>query len=301
MLLYYVYHAHSDTATEAGMPSTVDIVNATRGGGVHALLAGAGGRIRIVGPTPRIVRSTSVGSPTAGFHTDAAELIELNASSDATPDAIQAAYQAVADTMTQQLQMSDSSWQYGMVTPWDAATNGSIAWWDCTAGASPEDCASVTMTRDGILQGSGRLNPDENPVGPISVRPGVLPSLADSGLLSWLLLVGGAVALYVFWPLVMQALGGARMQSEYVAARRSYSRRLNPRRQQRVLSAGAGIAFARYKHNVLQQMRLLDVYEQDIPGGTGSIDYFVRDSFDRRYSPKRAARRMASMVDRFDS
>lgn len=224
-MLYFVYHAHSDTATQPGMPSTDTIVQATRGDGVHSFLAGATA-MRLVGPTPRIVRSTTLGSLTAGFHTDVAELIEVNAAPGYEANA-QPAAQNLADIISQQLQASDSSWQRGTITPWNQATNGAVAWWGCTAGTSPTDCASVTMTRDGIQQGAARANPDENPIGPTTSasHPGsILPTLPSlPSMTGFLVAVGGLLGLYLLWP----ALSGARRA---VVAKQRYSAYSAPKR-----------------------------------------------------------------------
>lgn len=228
MTTYFVYHASADTMTLWGMPSTADIVAATRGDAVNSFLAGAGGSVRLAGPTPRIVRSTTLGSLTSGYHTDVAELIEV----DGDPSGAQSAAQTLADTITQQLQASDSSWQTGTITPWDAATNGSVAWWECTAGSSPESCASVTMTRDNIQQGAARTTPDENPIGPTTSasHPGsILPSLPSaSDITSWMWIAAIGVGLYVFWPLIVQAIGEGRAKAAARAASRAPTRR-NPR------------------------------------------------------------------------
>jgi len=295
--VYYVFHAHSDTATQVGMPSTSDIVNATRGGAVATWLAGAGPNTSIAGPTPRIVRSSTPGSPTAGFHTDVAELIELNPPSGATPSGILAAAQGVADAMNQQLQASDSSWQTGTLTPWSEATNGSVAWWECASGAStPDSCASVTATRDDIAQGTGRLAADENPTGP-TVAPNILPSFSD--ITPWLWLAGGAVVVYMFWPLIFQAIGGGRAFAERAAYRRS-TRRLNPGRRRKgydpTFSAGVGIAFNRYKSEAWRQARLMDIYEQDVRGTREHIDNELYGAFRRRWSPAKAARMLQAMA-----
>lgn len=202
------------------MPATSAVVQATRSGEVPVFLGGTAGTMRLVGPTPRIVRSTTLGSLTAGFHTDVAELIEVSPDPGREAQAAPAA-QTLAGIITQQLQASDGSWQQGTLTPWNPATNGSVDWWDCTAGSSPTDCASVTMTRDAIQEGFGRTTPDENPVGPTSdaTHPGsILPSSSD--VTSWMWIAAIGVGLYIFWPVLLQLIGQGRARAEYAAARR---------------------------------------------------------------------------------
>lgn len=156
-----------------------------------------------VGPSPRITRRFETGALRANLTTFAWPFA-VPAPLDAA--GLAAAQQAFATSLGQQ----SSDWDSVIITPFSPAVNGSLDDWNSGQ-------LSVTQTTDQFPELGGRLAPNENPVGPNVPGVTTLPTVgqgintqvqqATGGLsVSTLLWVGaGGLALYLAWPLIMEA------------------------------------------------------------------------------------------------
>ena len=112
-----------------------------------------------VGPGPRVTRTAAIGER---FGTFAAWVYQWPAGTTPTVamvEQLRASVKAAVDNVS-------IGWQPVTVLPYNPAANGSLAWWQCSGGAS--DCASITQTKDEFPVGTGRLDAQENHVGPTS-------------------------------------------------------------------------------------------------------------------------------------
>jgi hypothetical protein len=204
MTAYYVISAQAPGSSFIGLspPTSGDIITAFNSVGLYS---GA----HWVDPSVRIVR-ISAGALSSGSDTTYAT--RLLAIDDPTigssiPGATNdQAANLVAGEVTVALGNQSTLWSPVVATPFSAAVNGDLSWWQ--SGQS-----DVTQTRD---QFSGTFSSDvsENPVGPTSAAthptPGSIPlptlPQIDTGLM-WLVL-GGVVILALIYSPEIKGLAG---------------------------------------------------------------------------------------------
>ncbi len=146
-----VFLAEERSVFDASAPTYGPIAEAFRSA---TLPADAGGGAWI-GPGPRVTRTAKIGER---FGTFAAGLYQWpSPPSQNTVDTLKSRLQDALGHVT-------SGWQPITVAPYSEGVNGTMAWWQCAAAGS--DCAQVTHTRDDFAFLAGRLDAEENHVGP---------------------------------------------------------------------------------------------------------------------------------------
>lgn len=143
-----------------------------------------------IGPGPRVTRTAKPGER---FGTFAAWIYQWP-----SPPT-----QAVVDTLRSRLQEAlgrvTSGWQDVTFSPYSEGINGQIDWWRCASGGSA--CAQITHTRDEFPFFAGRLDPDENHVGPTTAATHPTTVLdaankaADSGKSAVMWAIGAAAVI----------------------------------------------------------------------------------------------------------
>ena len=168
-------NAPTSQQIEAAFAAAMSAVTTALVSGPNALgftninpLAGVNASVSWVGPQTRIVRSFVTGALSANV-TKATNIAAVTAPDAATAQQV---VQVLAAQLNTQLN-NVGSWQAAGVAPYNQPTNGDLAWWQCT-GTTPEQCASVTQTRDTFPELAARLQANENPVGPTSSATGPL-------------------------------------------------------------------------------------------------------------------------------
>lgn len=110
-----------------------------------------------IGPAPRITRTAVIGER---FGTRATWIYGWPAGGPwDTRSPSGSLRDELVRRVTSELARAAAGWQPVLTAPWSAPVNGPLAWW-----ASGE--ASVTRTRDQFPTGTGRLDADEDPLGP---------------------------------------------------------------------------------------------------------------------------------------
>ncbi len=198
----------------------------------QAMALAAVAPVRLLG-SARIVRQTVVGSPTAGFITNATWVMEWPDS--LTGDALVAARRALMVRLYTALHEQSSDWQ-AIAGPYAEGINGPLTFWESGTAAN-------TRTRDSFATWTGRADTDENPLGPTTnaqtspadvaravaaaVNPlGNLPPAKDWKPIAYAVL--GITALIYFGGPIANALN-ARTASRAASA----AARKNPRRRAR--------------------------------------------------------------------
>lgn len=126
-----------------------------------------------VGPAPRITRRVTTFSPTAGFNTYVTWLLDVDQVTY-VPNIEQGIAEHVAGLLDSISTIN--RWTDPVVTPYNATTNGPLAWWQ-------SGDAARTRTALEFPTGGGRFDANENPVGPDS--PDLRPSTVPEGVNRW--------------------------------------------------------------------------------------------------------------------
>jgi hypothetical protein len=154
-----------------------------------ALSSDAGGGSWI-GPGPRVTRTAHIGER---FGTFAAWIYQWpTPPTDAQVESLKSRLQAALGDVS-------SGWQPVIVAPYSEGVNGSLAWWRCASGGV--DCAQVTQTHDEFPVGTGRLDAEENHIGPTTsaTHPTTLPDAlnraSDTGKSAVMWAIGTAAVL----------------------------------------------------------------------------------------------------------
>ena len=160
-------------------PSAADINAAVR-----RVNMGGGNWGAWVGPSPRITRTAPVGT---GFITHVAAVYSIpdNAWTQQHGAYIRA---RLVEAVTASLRQVSNDFSQATLSPFAVAINGPLSWW--TSGQ-----AAVTQTRDEFPLIGGRLDPNENPIGPTSAA--THPGTASDALSHAASAVGGRI----LWPL----------------------------------------------------------------------------------------------------
>ena len=145
--------AEERSVFDANAPTYRAILAAMQGA---SLPADQGGGVW-VGPGPRVTRTSKPGER---FGTFAAWVYQWpTAPTPAVVDALKGRVKAALDGVT-------AGWQDVAISTYNEGVNGSIDWWRCASGGTV--CAQITHTRDEFPFFAGRLDPEENHVGPTS-------------------------------------------------------------------------------------------------------------------------------------
>lgn len=145
-----------------------------------------------IGPHARITRTAMIGER---FGTTFAALYAWPEAS--VPDLEHAPVADLVRRVDAALADVSSGWQGARAIPYAPAVHGSVAWWS-------NGQASITRTRDTFPTGSGRVDADENPIGPTTpethpTTPGQVGSGAANSLsdiltpLAWCIGLGSLV------------------------------------------------------------------------------------------------------------
>lgn len=175
----YILAAQEASILEASAPTAAQIEAAFRRVTLDATSSW-------VGPHPRVTRVIATGSLRAwitraawvlnvgdGQHLlqDFRDVIGGRPGTQVTPEVYA---QAIADAVSSALQAQSTDWTPVAIAPYAPAVNGSLTtFWG-------NGQASVARTRDAFPTMGGRLDPDDNPVGPNT--PDSRPSTVGEGL-----------------------------------------------------------------------------------------------------------------------
>lgn len=197
-----------------------------------ALVAVQVPRGRWVGPAPRITRRINTGSAFEAWITQVTWLMDVDEVTFAP--GLRA---NIAEQVASQLAHVSAAWTAPEVTTYSEALNGPLAWWR-------SGDAARTRTALAFPTLGGRLDPDENPIGPDSRS--TRPSTVGEGVNDWvnrasggfsigglLLIGGGLLALLYFGPALGNLATRATARSDRPARQLAPSTRPSRRASRR--------------------------------------------------------------------
>lgn len=187
--------------------------------------------LRWVNPRPRVTRIMITGAARANV-TRAVGLLEIN--KDVPADQAAQIAVGVGGSVFLKLTLQSSDWSSANVQPYNAGINGPLAWWACV---DQSQCASVTLTENQFPELAGRLQADENPIGPTTAltHPETLGNAAQnitsgvSSIMPVLIAITGLVLLVAAFPYIQSFFSATAPRRNPVPKKRKPRRRRSKR------------------------------------------------------------------------